>query len=399
MSKGWSEQVKVGLIEEMPPWLLDSKFLLTGHRFPQSFKSLSISLFTKHNQTMNIWTHLLGAFFFCWVVFWIFTASLMADNIANTLKENLISYQFENHFEKFSSSFLSPIFENFHHESLDDFKDKYTEAMTNFNSIVPFPLSIQPHFETFQKVIREEAVFAMKSTNSSEFILKCHQPSIFFENLVVHSSKLIELFPVYVFAASAIVCLLCSSIYHLYSPLSPFWFRVLRKMDYSGICLNIPSSTFAYLYYLFYCHDTLRNVYVYGMFTIGIVVFIFNNLPLFEARKFKPIRVTLFAILGFSNVIPVVHGMYFSLFSSPESYILPLGKHTVYHIAQLFCYLIGIFFYVSHFPEKHFPKKFDIWLNSHTIWHVCVFLGMYCCWMAIWHTLVARLEIRCGYCQ
>lgn len=38
-------------------------------------------------------------------------------------------------------------------------------------------------------------------------------------------------------------------------------------------------------------------------------------------------------------------------------------------------YLIGLFFYIKKVPERLIPKKFDIWFNSHTIFHICVFIG------------------------
>jgi adiponectin receptor len=40
-----------------------------------------------------------------------------------------------------------------------------------------------------------------------------------------------------------------------------------------------------------------------------------------------------------------------------------------------FLVLSGLGFYSKFFPEKSYPKKFDIWLNSHTIWHILGILG------------------------
>ena len=36
-------------------------------------------------------------------------------------------------------------------------------------------------------------------------------------------------------------------------------------------------------------------------------------------------------------------------------------------------YLIGASFYINKIPEKYYPKLFDVWLNSHTIFHCFVF--------------------------
>lgn len=38
-------------------------------------------------------------------------------------------------------------------------------------------------------------------------------------------------------------------------------------------------------------------------------------------------------------------------------------------------YLTGLFFFCKKIPESLVPKKFDIWLNSHTIFHIFVFIA------------------------
>lgn len=38
-------------------------------------------------------------------------------------------------------------------------------------------------------------------------------------------------------------------------------------------------------------------------------------------------------------------------------------------------YLTGLFFYIKKIPERFYPKKFDIWFNSHTIFHLFVFVA------------------------
>ncbi len=41
----------------------------------------------------------------------------------------------------------------------------------------------------------------------------------------------------------------------------------------------------------------------------------------------------------------------------------------------LLAYGVGIFFYLSHIPERFKPGAFDVFLHSHTIWHVFVLCG------------------------
>ena len=53
-------------------------------------------------------------------------------------------------------------------------------------------------------------------------------------------------------------------------------------------------------------------------------------------------------------------------------------------------YLIGLFFYIKKIPESLIPKKFDIWFNSHTIFHIFVFVAS----IQFYYTLNTLYEIR-----
>ena len=39
---------------------------------------------------------------------------------------------------------------------------------------------------------------------------------------------------------------------------------------------------------------------------------------------------------------------------------------------MFFFYGFGALLFVLQFPERWFPDKFDLWLSSHQLWHVCV---------------------------
>ena len=61
--------VKPGLLplylyEEIPLWMRDNSFIRTGYRAHYTVRQCLLSLFTIHNETANIWTHLLGLLFF-----------------------------------------------------------------------------------------------------------------------------------------------------------------------------------------------------------------------------------------------------------------------------------------------------------------------------------------------
>lgn len=60
-------------LEEIPKWMRDNPFILNSYRAGYSFRMCLRSLFAIHNETMNVWTHLVGVLFFSvWAVlmFW-----------------------------------------------------------------------------------------------------------------------------------------------------------------------------------------------------------------------------------------------------------------------------------------------------------------------------------------
>uniref|UniRef100_A0A8C4R0C1 Adiponectin receptor 2 n=1 Tax=Eptatretus burgeri TaxID=7764 RepID=A0A8C4R0C1_EPTBU len=61
----WEGRWRVIPHDVLPDWLKDNDFLLHGHRPPMpSFRACFGSIFRLHTETGNIWTHLIGFFFF-----------------------------------------------------------------------------------------------------------------------------------------------------------------------------------------------------------------------------------------------------------------------------------------------------------------------------------------------
>uniref|UniRef100_A0A0N5C876 Adiponectin receptor protein n=1 Tax=Strongyloides papillosus TaxID=174720 RepID=A0A0N5C876_STREA len=57
--------------EHLPEWLKDNQFILSGYRAPaDSLKYVFFSLIQYHNETINIWTHLVGCVMFISACIW-----------------------------------------------------------------------------------------------------------------------------------------------------------------------------------------------------------------------------------------------------------------------------------------------------------------------------------------
>lgn len=67
--------------EEQPDWLKDNKYLKCGHRRPTySFITCTRSIFQLHNETVNIWTHLLGGFYFAHLCLQLFNSTVLMSH-------------------------------------------------------------------------------------------------------------------------------------------------------------------------------------------------------------------------------------------------------------------------------------------------------------------------------
>uniref|UniRef100_A0A0N5A1T8 ADIPOR-like receptor IZH1 n=1 Tax=Parastrongyloides trichosuri TaxID=131310 RepID=A0A0N5A1T8_PARTI len=62
---------KIVNFEHLPEWLKDNQFITSGYREPSdSIKNVFLSLTQYHNETINIWSHLLGSLIFISMCLW-----------------------------------------------------------------------------------------------------------------------------------------------------------------------------------------------------------------------------------------------------------------------------------------------------------------------------------------
>ena len=83
---------KISILEETPDWLKDD-YLVKGYRINHHrFTDLLKSLFTLHNETFNIWTHLIGGICFIvlavYLAFFSQTARDMTSSLYNKVSES-----------------------------------------------------------------------------------------------------------------------------------------------------------------------------------------------------------------------------------------------------------------------------------------------------------------------
>ncbi|PHT42233.1 Heptahelical transmembrane protein 2 [Capsicum baccatum] len=233
--------------EALPEYLKDNEYIRDYYRCEWPLKDIVLSLFSWHNETLNIWTHLGG--------FVIFVTLMIMSLMEKTTMENL----FANIFRRTSNGEWMNIKNN---GSAEYFSDSYARQITN------------PSFLDINGDGYEVAIW-----------------------------------PWFVFLGGAMSCLISSTLSHLFACHSLRYNLFFWRLDYAGIALMIVCSFFCPIYYIFcdqpyWCIFYLSTITLFGILAIITLL----SSALFSGR-FRSFRVTLFLAMGFSGLIPATHAL------------------------------------------------------------------------------------------
>nr|XP_015891849.2 heptahelical transmembrane protein 2 isoform X1 [Ziziphus jujuba var. spinosa] len=302
--------------QDLPDYLKDNEYILDHYRCEWPLKDVFFSLFSLHNETFNIWTHLWG-----FVIFVGLTVVSLTEKLGGVL------WNFSRASVSRSLTMMTVM------------KDAKNINVSNSSAL---PVSINV-------------------VEGSQHLT--------FNSYKEDSPDTIPIWPWYVFLGGAMGCLICSSLSHLLACHSKRFNFFFWRLDYVGISLMIVCSFFAPIYYAFFCNPVARTFYLTSISVLGVLAIITLLAPVFSAPKFRQFRAFLFLSMGLSGVVPAVHAVVLHWGSS--HIFVALG----YELAMAVFYAAGVGFYVSRVPERLKPGKFDIAGHSHQIFHIFVVLG------------------------
>jgi len=242
--------------EELPGYLQGNDFLRNGYRANFSWTLCWMSIFRLHNETINIWTHLLGTLLF----FGLMLAVLVWD-------------------------------------------------------------------------------WKLKDSN--------------FEDKLVF----------FVFFFGAQCQMLFSTIFHTFSCQSHRWYKWFARLDYTGICMMIVGSYYPCIYYTLRCHPAVSILHLSLISIAGAIGILVSMMPVFQAPRFRVLRVLVFVAVGLYILILLPHIWFLYGFGQ----IWPLLWRLLIMGALYIC---GAVIYATRSPECCCPGKFDYGWHSHPIWHI-----------------------------
>jgi len=189
--------------------------------------------------------------------------------------------------------------------------------------------------------------------------------------------------PALIFVTSAVLCLFASAVWHTMAGCANrTGMLVCARMDYVGIGWLISASVGTVVHYGFYCHATPRVVFVSFSVVSALLGTVFPFMDWFDRFEYRMYRIAFFLGLAFSAVAPLAQMARLYGLLDVIYFITPV-------IPSIAAYLVGLVFYVTHFPEcflaarAHASHDQSVWSwidrlggGSHAIWHGFIVLGI-----------------------
>ncbi|KAF3792182.1 Heptahelical Transmembrane protein [Nymphaea thermarum] len=402
-SKGkwlWN-RVKYQLVEyhSLPAYLRDNEFIVKHYRAEWPLKQIFLSIFTIHNETLNIWTHLLGFFLFlCLTVYTAMKVPQVVD--LHHLPEVLTRA----HLHRVHSEFVTCLPSMPHMADLQRLRDEFRASLPPMDALYSF--SGWHVFELLSNCLPQSSLTANHNDLGSSyptklicvtrFSLDFHKAKelsdcaslelilLFVEWNVQHGVKEdltnmvapllvrpITRWPFFAFLGGAMFCLLASSLCHLLLCHSERLSYVMLRLDYAGIAALISTSFYPPVYYSFMCYPFFCNLYMGFITILGVASVIVSLTPAFQKPEFRTVRARLFSGMGMFGIAPILHKLILH-------WNHPAAIHTTgYEALMGASYGLGALVYAARIPERWMPGKFDIAGHSHQLFHLLVVAGAY----------------------
>ncbi|RHY30273.1 hypothetical protein DYB32_004449 [Aphanomyces invadans] len=395
-------------------YLGDNTFIHHGYRLHYSVKECVVSLFEMHNETLNVWTHMIGSLIFVSLLVLLYTqfdkavhphhevesphhvhlanlpylshghhtlrlfvAHSIMDSSERALVQTLSLHGPPRQFLEIASVLFNTTLSDLVQDSADSINGEFHLLKQDLVQLQDRLLALADHawlnrhvfshLESLQNNVRARLTALQQSHHQDNIRHGVQAITDVLNVLRFDLDHKVPVWPVSIFVGSAIICLTCSAIFHLLYVVSHPVYAVLSRLDYAGISILISGSFFPVQYYGFYCDAGLRWFYLGTTMVLASMTFAMAMMPFFAKEKFLVLRTCTFISFGLFGAVPVVHMAFIDGFFHEQVQVIlaPMLWEGLFYIG-------GAMIYMSRVPERLYPGRFDTLFGSHQIWHVCV---------------------------
>ena len=238
------DKVLVGKYSEAPDYLRDNEFIKNGYLLNcHSVKLVLRSLFVCSNETINVWSHLLGCLISIGLI--IFTAIFIKiTNVNNTL------YPWSNEIEQYQlieKETIDSSISNYLNNIINNTQDLVTNFGTKSTIINKISNFIENTKEIITKIInnftkiKDSKIYDILTIKWESCVNKIYDYINHDDNLIIKGEN------------AAIACFGCSTSFHWFSIYDKKLYSFLCRLDYAGITFLIPGSCYPPYFYFYYC--------------------------------------------------------------------------------------------------------------------------------------------------
>ena len=263
------DKIIVGKYSDAPDYLKDNEFIKNGYLINcHSLKLVLRSLFVCSNETINIWSHLVGCIISILLI--LFTAMFLKTSLIRELTQEeyedlqikinetiipwsseLRQYKLEEK-EKIDSNVCSVI---------DNILSNTDNLVNNSGAKFATVNIIEKFIENTKNLINKIVNIFAKDSNILEHITTKWEicvnkiiSYIKYNNLIDElKGENIGRWPLFIMLSAAIVCFGFSTSFHWFSIYSKNLYSLLCRLDYAGITFLIPGSCYPPYFYFYYC--------------------------------------------------------------------------------------------------------------------------------------------------
>lgn len=362
-----------------PAWLQDNQYVHDGYRANISKRDAALSIFRLHNETINIWTHLLGFLFFLGL------GTSFAWNFGQVAMPSAEDFRLDTTFDKLDKKELGDLLEILHKCE----NGLMGSAQPVFESAeIRLPLANTTYF-TLRRLLTSELDGDVSWSEQDRFLdLVELQKAVgldapgdestlpnllynFYHHLAPADIAARE--PLYLFLGGVMICLFLSTFCHTFHCVSRQAASIIWRLDYIGIVFLITCSFLPFVSYTFQCLPLWRFLYFSFIILFGSLCLMVITAERFQKAGTEGVRAKVFTALGLFGVIPILHQAFFVWQHPPPA----LYEVMWYEASMAAVHMMGGLLFAYRFPERLFPGKFDMAMQSHNIFHTLVVLASY----------------------